>query len=66
VLKEATSKIVYSILDNTGKILFQQQDVNSGKDFKARFNVQNLSNGLYHLLVKTDKGFKQVSFEVIK
>ncbi len=66
VLNEPTSKIIYSILDNTGKIIFQQKDSNSGKEFKARFNVQNLSNGLYHLLVKTDNGFKQASFEVVK
>ncbi len=65
-LSESTSKVVYNVLDNTGKIIFQSADKNSGKEFKARFNVQELANGLYHLMVKTDKGFKQASFEVLK
>jgi hypothetical protein len=66
VLNETNSKVIYEVLDNSGKIIFQSVDKNPGKEFKARFNVQNLSNGLYHLLVRTDKGFKQASFEVVK
>jgi hypothetical protein len=65
-LKEETSKLVYNVLDNTGKIIFQSADKNPGKEFKARFNVQELANGLYHLLIRTDNGFKQASFEVMK
>jgi hypothetical protein len=65
-LKEPTSKIVYDVLDNTGKLINQFVDKTSGNEFKARLDVQNLSNGLYHLIIKTDKGFKQVSFEVLK
>lgn len=66
ILNETTSKVVYNILDNTGRLVYQHADINSGKQYNARFNVQNLSNGLYHFLIRTDKGFKQVSFEVLK
>lgn len=65
-LKEETSKLVYNVLDNSGKIIFQSADKNPGKEFKARFNVQELANGLYHLMIRTDHGFKQASFEVLK
>lgn len=65
-LKENTAKVVYNVLDNSGKIIFQSVDKNPGKEFRAKFNVQDLANGLYHFVVRTDKGFKQTSFEVLK
>ncbi|MBK8485082.1 MAG: T9SS type A sorting domain-containing protein [Saprospiraceae bacterium] len=65
-LNEISSKIVYNIIDNSGKLILQQADTNKGKAFRAKFNVENLLNGHYHLQVRTDKGYKQVSFEVLK
>lgn len=65
-LKENSSKVVYNIIDNLGRLIKQEIDPNNSKEYRARFDVHTLQNGQYHLQVRTDKGYKQISFEVMK
>jgi len=65
-LKENSSKIVYNIIDNMGKLIRQEIDHNNSKEYIGYFNLQTIQNGQYHLQILTDKGFKQISFEVLK
>ncbi len=65
-LKENSSKLVYNIIDNMGRLIRQEVDQNNSKEYRARFDVRNLQNGQYHLQVRTDKGYKQINFEVLK
>lgn len=65
-LKETSSRLIYTIMDNSGKVLYQLADRSSSDNYQARIHVQDFTNGLYHLQIRTDKGVKQTSFEVLK
>ncbi len=65
-LKTPSSKLIYSIYDNSGKVLSQEVDRSGSDHYIAKFQTQNLPNGLYHLQIRTDNGLKQVPFEVMK
>lgn len=65
-LKESSSRLVYTIMEPTGKILSQKLDNHSSDVFNTKLDVSDLQAGMYFLQIRTDKGVKQKSFTVIK
>lgn len=65
-LNESSSRLVYNIIDHTGRILFYEVDETTSDVFSTKLDVQNLKSGQYYLQILTDKGLKQKTFTVIK
>jgi hypothetical protein len=63
-LKSATGDITYSMLDYTGRLVYEvNKTLNSDYD-KATFDVSKLASGQYFLVITTDNGTKAERFSV--
>lgn len=65
-LNETSSRLVYNIIDQSGRILYYEVDESTSDEFKTKLDVQNFKSGQYYLQILTDKGLKQKTFTVIK
>lgn len=65
-LKEPSSKIIYAVMDPTGRTLYQYVENQRTAASEAKLHVDKLPAGSYLLQIMTDKGYKQRSFQVVK